>query len=131
MKSRTCAKLALTVGLLAATVSTWAVGRDHARYARLDSLEVHLDDTAAGSFGALAFEKTQHEGTMADPFFGRKRFVYGPTASNSGAATPDFNTAVLQATDPSAAPVPEPSTYAMILGGLALVGFLARRRTPR
>ena len=26
------------------------------------------------------------------------------------------------------APVPEPSTYAMLLGGLALVGFVARRR---
>jgi len=27
-----------------------------------------------------------------------------------------------------AAPVPEPSTYALLLGGLGLVGFVARRR---
>jgi hypothetical protein len=30
-----------------------------------------------------------------------------------------------------ATPVPEPSTYAMMVGGLALVGFAARRRQPR
>lgn len=30
-----------------------------------------------------------------------------------------------------AAPVPEPTTYAMLLGGLLCMGFVARRRNPR
>ncbi|WP_229487670.1 PEP-CTERM sorting domain-containing protein [Pseudoduganella lutea] len=33
-----------------------------------------------------------------------------------------------RAFDTIAAPVPEPSTYAMMVGGLALLGFVARRR---
>ena len=28
------------------------------------------------------------------------------------------------------APVPEPETYALFMGGLAAVGFVARRRKP-
>jgi hypothetical protein len=123
----------LTAGLLAATVSTWAVGRESVRFARLDTLEVQLDDTAIGSFHALAHEKTQQLGTMNEPFLGRKRVTFGSiispaTASPTIALVP--SSGHLQATEP-AAPVPEPSTYAMLLGGLALVGFLARRRTPR
>jgi hypothetical protein len=30
-----------------------------------------------------------------------------------------------------AAPVPEPETYGMMLGGLGLLGFLARRRKAK
>eukprot|EP01038_Epipyxis_sp_PR26KG_P000565 gene565-791_t len=30
-----------------------------------------------------------------------------------------------------AAPIPEPSTYALLAGGLMAVGFMARRRAPR
>jgi hypothetical protein len=30
----------------------------------------------------------------------------------------------------SLAPVPEPETYALMLAGLALIGFMARRRRP-
>jgi len=30
--------------------------------------------------------------------------------------------------DVALAPVPEPETYAMMLGGLGLLGFMARRR---
>jgi hypothetical protein len=30
----------------------------------------------------------------------------------------------------SASPAPEPETYAMLLAGLGVVGFLARRRRP-
>ena len=55
-------------------------------------------------------------------FFGSSRF--GATAPNGVAVTGASGTAYALA-----AAVPEPSAYAMMLAGLGLVGFAARRRT--
>ncbi len=58
-----------------------------------------------------------------------------PFSFDSNSLTPDYRPFTdrlpdgqFQAFQFSAAPVPEPSTYALLLGGLGLVGWMARRR---
>jgi len=47
---------------------------------------------------------------------------------NNGGQVPDYSNASLWVRDVSVSPVPEPTTYGLMLAGLGLVGFLARRR---
>lgn len=73
--------------------------------------------------------------TMGAPGAASQSFSY--TFGQSGMATLSFGVidtvdylgvSSLSVSNLSVTPVPEPSTYAMVLGGLALVGFIARRR---
>ena len=54
-------------------------------------------------------------------------FVQG----NGYAPVDDFQTATRQTFDPGPNPVPEPETYAMMLAGLGVLGYTARRRKQR
>ncbi|MGZ8260864.1 MAG: FxDxF family PEP-CTERM protein, partial [Caldimonas sp.] len=49
---------------------------------------------------------------------------------NDGENIPDFSNLTLFARDVVTTPIPEPETYALLLGGLGLMGFVARRRKP-
>lgn len=47
---------------------------------------------------------------------------------NNGDQVPDFSNLTLFTRDVVTTPVPEPSTYALMLASLGVVGFMARRR---
>ena len=47
---------------------------------------------------------------------------------NNGGQVPDFSNVTLFARDVVMTPVPEPETYALMLAGLGIVGFMAKRR---
>jgi hypothetical protein len=47
---------------------------------------------------------------------------------NNGGQVPDFSNLTLFARDVVTTPVPEPETYAMMLAGLGMMGYMARRR---
>jgi hypothetical protein len=49
---------------------------------------------------------------------------------NNGGQVPDFSNLTLFARDVVTTPVPEPETYALMLAGLGMLGFIARRRRP-
>ena len=50
---------------------------------------------------------------------------------NNGEQVPDFSNLTLFARDVVTTPVPEPETYALVLAGLAAMGFVARRQRRR
>lgn len=47
---------------------------------------------------------------------------------NNGGQVPDFSNLTLFARDVAVTPIPEPETYALMLAGLGVLGFVARRR---
>lgn len=47
---------------------------------------------------------------------------------NNGGNVPDFSNVTLFARDVVTTPVPEPETYALLLAGLGVIGFMAKRR---
>ena len=47
---------------------------------------------------------------------------------NNGGNVPNYSNLTLFVRDVVVTPVPEPETYALMLAGLAAVGFIARRR---
>lgn len=49
---------------------------------------------------------------------------------NGGGQVPNYSNLTLFVRDVVVTPVPEPETYALLLAGLAAVGFIARRRRP-
>jgi hypothetical protein len=49
---------------------------------------------------------------------------------NNGEQVPNYSSLSLFVRDVAVTPVPEPETYALMLAGLAAVGFMARRRRP-
>ena len=49
---------------------------------------------------------------------------------NNGGQVPNYSNLTLFVRDAVVTPVPEPETYALMLAGLAAVGFIARRRKP-
>lgn len=55
-------------------------------------------------------------------------FISNRRSSNGGASWSNFLVPFSAEISASAAPIPEPSTYGMILGGLALAGAAIRRR---
>jgi hypothetical protein len=80
-------------------------------------------DTAGLAFYVAG--ETQ-SGTPVDPYAAFNLYSYGTAAGLSTTVSNNVN-AVFQG-NLSIAAVPEPSTYALMLGGLGLVGFVARRR---
>ena len=57
--------------------------------------------------------------------------VFNPTGNFSGLSSLRINTAFTVWDNISVTPVPEPETYAMMLAGLGMLGFAARRRKPK
>jgi len=49
---------------------------------------------------------------------------------NGGGQVPNYSNLTLFVRDVVVTPVPEPETYALLLAGLAAIGFIARRRKP-
>jgi hypothetical protein len=90
-----------------------ALDRDHAQifgtWGPYDTPAIAFSHSAIGSF-SLA--------TASDVYFGVQDSYYG---DNGGGVS------LLLTTNP----VPEPETYAMLLAGLSLLGFVARRRKQK
>jgi len=102
------------------TTGTWSVHNTGAANKVLDLVfAMHAGDGGAGFlFDNQAINAGQTlNGTWRIEWF---------TGANN--AYPDFSNLALFARDVSA--VPEPGEYGMLLAGLGLLGFLARRRNP-
>jgi len=75
------------------------------------------------SFPTLTFANLGAEGVSTDYYLK----IYGPTNSVASYLGHINTTAPVDVTSPVSA-VPEPEAYAMMLAGLGLMGFVARRR---
>ena len=88
---------------------------------------------------AAAFAQAQPAGPSNNPVGrGDNVFFYGPLSGSQRSSTlgnPLDNTGIGRKQPRSApaqvTPVPEPSQWAMMLAGLALVGFIVRRSSKR
>lgn len=83
--------------------------------------------SASGTFDQSAFSRLIGAGPVNPDFSGGTLTRFGFAAGNesSGTLTQYYDNFSL--TSPAIAPVPEPETYALLLAGLGLVGFAARR----
>lgn len=98
----------------------------------LVSLTRDLNDTTPGPFSSFQFALTNpgQGGLASDALFTGSvaslpsglNNIYTLTLSGTGLRVDDV---VITAA------IPEPETYALILGGLGIVGFVARRRRPQ
>jgi hypothetical protein len=78
---------------------------------------------------ACRFRLTDSEAAQLQAVFAPgARVGLAATANN---ATGGFETFFVANTSTSVTPIPEPDTYALMLGGLGAVGLLARRRRQR
>ena len=102
---------------------------DTAYYSTLGSLSPFLRLAADDSFNLVLLENGDIKGshllaptdTVVTPFAGYWHFD-----NSAGPNVPDYSWALWTITP--AAPVPEPETYALMLAGLGLVSWAARRR---
>ncbi len=125
------------------TTHTFANNRAYADLGRLYATAGPVDDAVhEAAFQIAVWEIAYEAGNMYNLSAGSAIFS-GGTAETSGALTiasgwlstltngAHPSIAVLDSTghqDMIYAPVPEPETYSLLLGGLAAIGFVARRR---
>jgi PEP-CTERM motif-containing protein len=91
----------------------------------------HTSSVPLQSFENAAFVGTDFDGALADASFSRGVFTLGPGSYRIGGWVDQSvfaDAATVGALRLSVAAVPEPSTWAMFVAGLALVGFTSRRR---
>ena len=113
--------LQLNVYNAAGTSTLFTANLDHP-YSFSDTL------TGAGNSG-FVFRLTDSEAAELQAVFAPgARVGLAATANN---ATGGFETFFVANTSTSVTPIPEPDTYALMLGGLGAVGLLARRRRQR
>ena len=79
----------------------------------------------AAASGASLFDSSGHWGGISNVHLANGTLLSGYTLSSQSG----FNW--LNAYGAATAPIPEPETYGMLLAGLGLLGFVARRRNPR
>jgi hypothetical protein len=93
-------------------------------YATVAHGGLHISDADTGDilFGGLG--EQLYTGPESHPVFKLGVFALSDRDGNNLSYS-------LKVTDLAAPPVPEPETYAMLLGGLGLIGFVARRRKLR
>ncbi len=126
-----------TVLLASATASMAAANGFETRYALQERALASVSDAPAGSFNNTMSGKQlgdANDARAANGWWhsGTKSYSFGQVAGN-GVATfsvTSLSVAPVVSVDPVTA-VPEPSTYALLLAGLGLVGFMARRRAPQ
>ena len=76
--------------------------------------------TATGTAGANPAQRGNHDSFFFGPLNGKGGLAMNPLNTNQ-LARPKGNHSVVT-------PVPEPSQWSMMLAGLALVGFIVKRR---
>jgi hypothetical protein len=105
----------------------------------LSSSELNANGCGGGSHVGMSLCYSGGHVALADNMVFQFTFTGGDTKLASPHVKVNFFNgdgdkkvgSLLGANIPMAAPVPEPETYAMLLGGLAVMGALARRRNRR
>lgn len=113
-----------------AVVELWSTGENRYKYLEMTFEEVLLtsvnisaadgvrpDVQGSFSYGKIDFKYFMQDNKGKPKADGEFKFNLGENALAAGAALPE-----------SAALVPEPETYAMLMAGLGLLGVIARRR---
>lgn len=131
-------KAALIVGVAASAVSASANPSVRMRTASPEMLAATAD-AAEGSFVAASASKPMDGGSYRGAATwwstgneaGNKGRSFGQAVSQSQSGTVSATAVggVVLSVD-AVSPAPEPSTYVLMLGGLALVAFMTRRRRP-
>jgi hypothetical protein len=89
----------------------------------------HIDVTVAGN--TTGYDVTNHTASLV---WIKENLSFVATGANTtlrftNTQNPYLHFAIVDGVSAVAAPVPEPETYALMLAGLGLVGFAARRRS--
>ncbi len=87
-------------------------------------------DASAGSFQVLGSDAVSTQvAALANSFINTAASYHGPALYSLTRLTNSGLQDLVTAT--AVGPVPEPETYALFLGGLGVIGLIARRRLPR
>ena len=100
-----------------ATAGSWSVTAD-----KNVTLDLVFAMHAANRSGAFLFDDQPLVANVATPGMWTINWL------NNGGQVPAYSNLTLFARDAAVTSIPEPGTYAMLLGGLGLMGFVARRR---
>lgn len=97
----------------------------------LGTTGVHSDwspSTFSGTFSEGSFSRLLGTGSATPDFSGNTLTRFGFAGGNEGSGTLTQYYDNFSLTSAAIAPVPEPETYALMLAGLGLLGFAAKRR---